>query len=152
MRGNQSFLVLGFVAVVAAVGIGITAFRSANSHRNIMLGALQRGLERAYDQAIATTSNSKPEHPSSLPPSALRTVLLNAKGQHIILPTFVSTQDVFLSRRSVSIPSDELVCVVRVSDACLYGITGKRAWREVNPSEFGGWPHESLVTNAVARP
>lgn len=150
MRGNQSLLVLGLVAVVAAIGIGVVAFRSADSHRDVMLGSLQRGLERAYDQAIEATPNPKPEQPSSLPPSALRTVLLDAKGQRAILPTFVSAQDVFLPRGSVSISSDELLCVVRVSDARLYGITGKRAWREVNPSEFGSWPHDSLATNAPA--
>jgi len=150
MRGNQSLLVLGLVAVVAVIGIGVVAFRSAQLHRDVMLGALQRGLERAYDQAIAATPKPKPEQPSSLPPSALRMVLLDAKGQLSILPTFVSVQDVFLPRESVSIPGDELVCVVRVNDARLYGITGKRAWREVNPSEFGSWPHESLATNAPA--
>jgi len=53
MRFSQSVLVLGLVALLAALGIGFVALRSANSHRDVMLGALQRGLERAYDQAIA---------------------------------------------------------------------------------------------------
>lgn len=150
MRGNQSLLVLGLVAAVAAVGIGVVAFRSADSHRDIMLGALQRGMEHAYDQALAETPRPNPEQSCSLQTSALRTVLLGAKEQHAIFPTFVNLQDVFLPLESVLIPSDELVCVVRVGDARLYGITGKRAWREVNPGEFGKWPHESLATNAPA--
>jgi len=72
------------------------------------------------------------------------------KEQRAILPSFVNSQDVFLPRESVSIPSDGLVCVVRVGDTRLYGITGKRAWREVSPPEFDGWPHESLAANAPA--
>jgi hypothetical protein len=51
----------------------------------------------------------------------------------------------------VSGVGDELVCVVRVSDARFYGITGKRAWREVDLGKFGRWPHDSLATtNAPA--
>lgn len=150
MRFSQPALVLGLVALFAALGIGFVALRSANSHRDVMLGALQRGLERAYDQAIAGTPNPKPEQPFSLPASALRTVLLDAREQRAILPTFVNAQDVFLPRGSVSIPSDELVCVVRIGDERFYGITGKRAWREVSRSEFGSWSHDSLATNAPA--
>ena len=153
MRHNQSLLVLGLVAVVAAIGISVIAFRSADSHRDVMLGALQRGLERVYDQAIAAIPTPRPEQPFSLPASALSAVLLTETVQHPILPTFVNAQDVFLPRGSVSIPSDELFCVVRVGGDRLYGITGKRAWREVSRSEFESWPHDSLdslVTNAPA--
>ncbi len=149
MRFSQPFLVIGLVALLAALGIGFVALRSARSHQDAMLGALQRGLERAYDQAVAGTPNPEPEQPFSLPTPALRTVLLNAKELRPILPTFVNAQDIFLPRGSVSIPSDELVCVVRVDDERLYGITGKRAWREVSRSEFGNWPHDSLTTNAA---
>ena len=150
MRFSQPLMVLGLVGVVAALGIGFVAFRSANSHRDIMLGALQRGMERAYDQAVAGTPRPSPEQPFSLPTSALRTVLLDAKEQRTILPSFVNSQDVFLSRESVAIPSDGLVCVVRIGDNRLYGITGKRAWREVSSGEFDSWSHESLATNAPA--
>ena len=150
MRTNQSVLVLCLVAVVVAVGIGVVAFRTADSHRDVMLSALQRGMERAYDEALSGTPRPEPQKPFSLPTEALRRVLLNAPEQRAVLPSFVNAQDVFLPRESVPIPSDELVCVVRLDSDRFYGITGKRSWRAVGPGEFGRWPHASLSTSPSA--
>jgi len=150
MRFSQPLLVFGLVGVVAALGLCFVAFRSASSHRDVMLGALQSGMERVYDQAVAEASRSKLEEPILLSASVLRTVLLDTREQRPLLPSFVDSHDVFLPQESVPIPSGGLVCVVRVDGSGGFGITGQRAWREVSPAELAGWPHEPLSTNRPA--
>jgi hypothetical protein len=133
MRFSQPLMVLGLAGAVAALGIGFVAFRSANSHQEIMLGALQRGMERAYDQAVAGVRHSETQEPLSLPSSALRNVFLDV-------------------REPVPITSNGLVCVVRLGDTRLYGITGRRSWRKVGLDEFSRWPHEPLTSDVpIAR-
>src|SRR5881392_2740644 len=120
MRFTQPLLVLGLTILIASLGIAFVAFRSGNSNRDAMLGALRHGLERAYDQAIAGTPRPNQASAALLPASALPKALLDEKEQRLVLPSFVNSQDVFLGRKSVPIPSDQLIYVVRFGDVRLY--------------------------------
>lgn len=73
-KNDPPFIVIGRIGLVTALGIGFVAFRSANTHSEIMLGALQRGLEHVYDQSVGGTPL-----PVSLPTSTLRNLLLDTK-------------------------------------------------------------------------
>jgi hypothetical protein len=150
MRARQSVLVLGMAALAAALAAAFVAFRSAASHRDVMRVALQRGLERTFDEAVAGRSGLTPETPFSIPTSALRTLLLRATDQRPVLPTFINSRGVLLPRDPVLVPSDQWFCVVRLDETRFYGITAKRACREVSRFEIEGWPHELLATNPAS--
>lgn len=145
---SQPRVVLGLLGLAAATGIWLVGLLSTDSHREVMLRALQRGLERVYDEAVKSAHAQKTEIPFPLSASALRIGLLGGKELRATLPTFVNAEDVFLPRGSVYVPSDELACVVRVLEGRLYGITGARAWREVSQGEFLAWSHEALLAHA----
>jgi len=147
MRLSQPILVICLVVGAAIAGIAFFAFRSAESHQDVMLDALQRGMERVYDSAITGESGSEPVQSPSVSSRAVRKIL---SKEPQLLPSFVSPENVFVARRTSAVPSDELVFLIKLESTRFYGITGNRLWRMVTPEELETWPHESLVTNAPA--
>jgi hypothetical protein len=138
-----------FVSVIAIAVLLCCAFgisiHSARVLHEVMVSSAQAGLESVFDQCVAAAAGSTQRDPAQVQPADIRKVLLKADGSlSDRLPSFLSVSDVFLPRETISIPTNQLFCVVRMPGARLFGITGRRTWRPVGERALKQWPHQRL--------
>jgi hypothetical protein len=114
--------------------------RSAKPGHGDMARQVQAGLINLYDNAEATEvadGGKKPVTGDSLWDAYLMVASENPPVS--ILPGYIESSDVFFSEGKPG--SRKLLCVVRLDDGELYGITGSREVRKVGLDEFAEWPH-----------
>ena len=140
MRINQSYVVVGIVCAVIALGAGVMFVRSGRFHRNLMISSVKTGLGSLYDRALesgAATGDSQ------VSPEEMKKLLSDRK-RHSILPSFVLDSNVLIPRQTIEVGSSNLFCVIRLNDDRCFGLDARRNFRAVSPTELNSWPHQSL--------
>lgn len=144
MRVRQDWLVVGIIAGVL-LGVAVTvSVRMGRSNQRAMVLALRDGFERAYDEAVSRLPTNDLERRVSS--ELVRTVILDpARRSQPIVPGVVSPGNVFIPKEGATVPSQDLLCAVRLGSGQMYGIACDRTWRRVSNQEFARWPHQVLL-------
>ena len=145
MRLSQSVQVLALALIGLSFVGGYFAVRQGNSASRAMAASVQHGLGVAYDRIVLMAGDQGELTDFKLSNDRFRTVLLgDSQGQHQrALPTFVASQDVSVPAPAIQLGVDELICVVRLKNRRLIGLTGKRVVRDVSETEFRTWLNEN---------
>lgn len=126
------------------VGICLTlvfgmALRAHHQKLSTMSNALCHGLERVYERL--QQDQTKAGRSSGLISSHLIRAVLSKRLQPLeLLPSFVSDSDIFIAEQDVPVPSNELICAVKLGDV-YYALDASGSCKKLQGQDFNNWPH-----------
>ena len=132
------------IAIAFSVGILLAVFcflfyyakMMGGDQRKAKLYSVQFSMQMVYDKALEKNTGS------SLNSNDISTVIRN-EG----LPSFVNAKGIFLSSKSVPLPSHELLLAVQTDTNTIYGIDASRQFRIIGSNEFREWPYVRFSWN-----
>jgi hypothetical protein len=152
MNTGKSKLLLIIAGIFVVSALLVVSFQRGRLARAMMVASVQRGVEYIFDQSLASEPTSNQTSLATLQLSEFRRFLFKPDGTITdVLPSFVTPPDVFITSQTLSLPTNALVCVVRMPDGHLFGITSRRVWQPVDDQTFEKWPHQSLSANAAGK-
>ncbi len=131
------------VVVVVLVALGYVSNRMASTHKRVQAVALINALQQLHDVAVGT--NQADSVARDLDPSSVRTRVLDRLGHGPqLLPSFVNTDSVYVTRQRIPFQSTNLLLSIKAGDRLIYAITADRQARELSIDQFRSWQHEGL--------
>jgi hypothetical protein len=130
-------------AVVLLIALVYVSHRMATTHKRVQAVALINALQQIYDVAVGT-NRTDAVGPDFDPPSIRKRILDRLGHGPQLLPTFVNTNDVYVTHQAVLLQSTNLLLAIKAGDRLIYAITADRQARELSIDQFRSWKHEGL--------
>jgi hypothetical protein len=143
------------VAIVVGVLLGLVGFASLKMGRSqdkAMAVAVEQSLQRIYDRTMSGGAPVSGENRLWVSSDQLMNIILDADkhtAHNLHFPSFVRLSDFFLPVPGVTVPSTDMVCVVRITSGKYYGVDGHRVCRQISFKEFENWHHQPLLSDAA---
>jgi hypothetical protein len=110
-----------------------------------MVSSVQDGLEKVFDLCVGSKNGPTIIESTNI----VRELISPENAVTTNLPAFVRVTDVLVASEDVSIPSDELLCAVRMPTGKIYGITGKRVFSAIKKETVENWSYKELDEKGV---
>ncbi len=152
MRPEYSVLLISLTVVLVTGSFFAERMNRANFRA--IHAAVNADLRRLYDEIVRDRSSGAPLSVPWVSGDAVSGVLLEKYRwvtDSTIMSGVASLADCFVPTHGVTIPGANLVCVVRISDGELCGISDDGSCHNVTEERFNRWPHRNLAKDK-ARP